>query len=466
MTARTPSRRAVLTGAGGVTLGLPFLEITGGRAQAQAQPPPRLIIVSVGHSVQVQHGGESWLPGPDFTQLSPILQPLLPRQDKLLVLSGIDNLLASAGVVPSNGHNFSSRSLLTCMPTRSAIDGGGGLVSDPPGCEVGSAAGGPSFEYVVASAWKENVLNLRVGERPGEHSRSFRMDGSADEGNPSPVDAFDRLFNVKTPPTAGRAVSATPADRLRARRRSILDAVRSNFEGAMSRMGAGDRLRLENHANQIREFELGLEQVSRIVCSSPRLDPPRPLPSAFSQSEGRNDDVIAAAQVQLITTAFACQATRGAHLHFSNIQDNTFPWLAGGQDFIPGGWHQVVHLDQGSDDQRLRPMQWYMKVVADLLDRLEHTPEGAGTLADSTLVLWISSLRTGAHGTDNLPVLLAGSLGGKIKTGRHIRYRARTTGDLFTTLLATLDIPSSGFGWNQGSASGRAFINGPLAGWG
>jgi len=456
------SRRAVLRGAGGIAVGLPLLEATSARAQMVS--PKRFVLVSVGHSVDVTKSSDAWLPKADFAQLSPVLQPLLPVRDKLLVLSGIDNLLSTADLVPSNGHNYSSRSLLTCMPTKDALDGAGNLLGSRPECTPSSAAGGPSFEFVLANAWKQEVLNLRVGERPDEHIRSFRMDGTADLGIASPLAAFDKVFKASLPTTTGGPQTA--ADRLRGKRRSILDAVQSSFDRTLTRMGSADRMRLQRHADQIRQFELGLDRTVRIVCTNPKLNPPKPLPANFEQGEGRSDDAIAAAQIELIATAFACQATRVAHLHFSNIQNNTFPWLGGGQDFVTGGWHSVVHIDRGTDDQRLKTMQWYSQLLCDLVNRLAQTPDGQGSLLYNTVVMFISSLRQNYHGTTDLPILLAGNLGGKIKTGRLIRYTpARTTGDLFTTLLNVLDVPATSFGWNKGSGGGRPFITGPLPSW-
>jgi hypothetical protein len=460
---RSISRRAVLRGLGGVTLGLPLLEAMGNEAFAQTATK-RFVLVSVGHSVDINKSGDSWLPkAADFAKLSPVLAPLVPLQDKLLVLSGIDNVLANGDLVPSNGHNYSSRSLLTCMPTKGALDGAGNLLANRPECTPSSAAAGPSFEYVLANAWKEEVLNLRVGERPDEHIRSFHLDGTADLGIASPQAAFDKVFKA-TSTAPGAPLGA--AERLRAKRKSILDAVQSSFSRTVTRMGTEDRMRLERHAEQIRQFELGLDKTVKITCQSPKLNPPRPLPASFEQSEGRSDDAIAAAQVELIATAFACGAARVAHLHFTNIQTNTFAFLNGGQDFINGGWHNVVHIDAGTDEMRLRSMQWYSKVFADLITRLQQTPEGAGSVFDNTVVMFISSLRQNYHGVTDLPVLIAGNLGGKIKTGRLIKYSpARTTADLYTTVLNLMDVPATSFGWNKGTIGGRAFNNGPLPSW-
>jgi hypothetical protein len=457
------SRRAVLRGAGGVTIGLPLLEAMGGtRALAQMTAPKRFVLVTVGHSFDAIKGTESWLPKADFSTMSPILQPLQAMKDKLLVLSGIDNILSSTNLVPSNGHNYSSRSLLTCMPTKESLDGAGNLLGTRPECVPTSQAGGPSFEYFLANAWKDQVLSLRVGEAPDEHKRSYQMGGSYDPGQASPVAAFSKMFQAATTPTPS---VLSQSDKLKAKRQSILDSVRASFDRVSPRMGSSDRVRLQAHADQIRQLELTLNTVVKVTCSNPKLNPTGTMPANFEQGEGRSDDVIAGTHIDLLATAFACQSARVAHLHFSNIQNNTFPFLNAGKDFITGGWHPVVHGDTGSDDQRTRAMQWYMKVFGDLVNKLAGTPEGTGNLMDNTVVLFTSSLRQSYHGTTDLPVLIAGNLGGKIKTGRLIKYTNRTTGDLFTTLLNVLDVPATSFGWNKGTAGGRPFNSGPLPSW-
>jgi hypothetical protein len=465
------SRRAMLRGAGGVAIGLPWLAATSETARAQTAPLPRLVVFSVGHSVDVTRGQNSWLPGASWDALSPVLEPLVPLRDRLLLLSGIDNLVSSSGIVPSNGHNFSSRSLLTAMPTRECLDGAGNLLQSRPQCQPNSAAGGPSFEHLVGNLMRSDVLGLRVGERPGEHARSFRMDGTLDEGQASPAVAFDRTFAGR--PTGGGqpGTVGTPAEQLRARRGSVLDAVREQFRVLTARLGAEDRARLDRHANHIRELETRLVMTTKIVCENPRLNAPLPLPTgpyAFEQSEGRSDDAIAAAHVDLIATSLACQATRVAHLHMANKENNTFAFLNGGRDLITDNWHGIVHMEGGGDQDRLVPMRWYSKLFGDLLNRLAGTPEGPGTLLDNTVVLFISSLRTNLHGTNDLPIILAGNAAGRLRTGRHIRYTpARTTGDLFTTLLGVLGLPTTTpFGWNRGTApGGRPFYSGLLTGW-
>ncbi len=467
MNIKRMNRRALLRGAGGITVGLPWLEFTAGTAQADVAPK-RLVIVSCGHSVDVTRGMNKWIPpGADLSVLSPILDPLAPHKNKLCVVSNLINNVGQMKAISSNGHNYSSRSLLTCMPTKEALEANGDLKATAPECKIGSVAGGPSLEYFVANQWKDEALNLRIGESPGEHGRSFRMDTTADLGQPNPQIAFDRLFKAK--PMAGMI---TPEERLRSKRGSILDAVKDSYLKVQTKVGAEDKARLQRHLAHIRQYEMNISRVVKIVCDNPKLNVTKPLPAAsvvngFERAEGRFDDAIAAAQMDVAVTALACQATRVAHLHFSNFQTNVFPWLNNGENFLNTSWHGVVHMDKGTDEERLRPMRWYMEVLGDLLTRLNDTKEGAGSLLDSTLVLWISSLRDAGHGTNDLPVVLAGGAKTRLKTGQHLKLTtARSLADLYVTMLNMLDIPAMTFGWNKGvnPANNRPFNNGPLVG--
>ena len=98
--------------------------------------------------------------------------------------------------------------------------------------------------------------------------------------------------------------------------------------------------------------------------------------------------MIASAQFQLIATAFACQVTKVAHVHFSNCNYNKFPFVNGGKNLLEQGWHGVVHCDSGTDDIRLKSYRWYTQLLADLLTRLQSTREGEGSLLDNTMVVF------------------------------------------------------------------------------
>ena len=195
----------------------------------------------------------------------------MPHRDKLLLLSGIDNRVAAMGVTTSDGHNLNSRTFLTCMPIKPALDAQGNIV---PGsnCVPTSPAGGPSIEYYLANQLKDRVLNWRLGTaRRAQPQLPHGLRLTADWGDPNPQNAFKNLFKD----FGGTGGPPTPEDRLRSKRKSVLDAVQTNFNRVLMRAGREDRQRLQRHVEHIREFETGSIRRSRSRATSP--------PSARSQ---------------------------------------------------------------------------------------------------------------------------------------------------------------------------------------
>ncbi len=460
-------RRVFLGGTGaalGAGLCLPWLETFHSPARAQAGGPYRLVIVSVGHSPQAGSGDPEWIPasaGP-LTTLPPILQPLSDYTSRLTTVAGVDNLVAR--LVSSNGHNASSRTLFTCMPHAAAIDGGGNLVSNAPSLEWDSAAGGPSLEYVLGDALGSEPVILRIGERNGEHRRTFRLDRSDDEGTPSPLAAFDRIFGDFSAP---EEPATTPAEQLRRRRASILGSVRQSYGALAGRVSAADRARLEAHAGMIESFADNLGRTVEVVCENPTLTQEPGLGTVWESGDGRNDEAIAKTMNNLVATVLACTTTRVVSIHYSNMQGNKFPFLNGGQDFFSTSWHGVCHRDAGTDAERMTVMRWYSSMLADLLDELAAVPRGEGTLLDETIVLFTSSLATHWHGTDNLPVVLATPPGGPLVANRHFSFSGgarRSLADLYVTLANAMGASTTSFGWNKGTdpQQGRPFNQGPI----
>jgi hypothetical protein len=83
-----------------------------------------------------------------------------------------------------------------------------------------------------------------------------------------------------------------------------------------------------------------------------------------------------------------------------------------------------------------------------LLDRLDATPDGDGTLLDHSLILYGSSISDGnAHTHHDLPLVLAGGASCQIKGGRHIRYAEETPmNNLLLTMLDKAGVPTDSLG--------------------
>jgi hypothetical protein len=63
--------------------------------------------------------------------------------------------------------------------------------------------------------------------------------------------------------------------------------------------------------------------------------------------------------------------------------------------------------------------RFYVALFAEVLEQLDAIKEGEGTLLDHSMITLGSGLGDGEHHTMNdLPIIVAGSANGKIKTGR------------------------------------------------
>lgn len=438
-------RRGFLRGAGGVALGLPFLETLHSPAQAGGSSTPVRLVIMLHPQGTIL---DAWTPSATGTQfdLPPALAPLEPIKDDIVVLSGLHN-----GVLPiigNSGHGVAEPSLLTSMPMVTNIGPDGEIVDGYPPYSGGA---GPSVDQVIAErlgpVTPYSTLDLALGEQT---DTGFHFAGPDDPVTfePDPRAVFERLFtdlDVDDP---------TPIQALRNARGSVLDAVSESFGQLRERVSAADRVRLDAHADKIRQLE---ERFSNppIDCGQPVLD----LPAGYYPHD-TFDDVTAPAMIDMATMALACDMTRIVNVVFTSGHTPTFPWL--GHDFAGqfpelGYWHELVHAVPGRPDVEavaLDVFRWYAEHFVALVQSLAQVPEGDGTMLDNTLVVWGSEFGDGsAHTSTRLPIVLAGRAGGQLVTGRHLDATGRTSGDLLVSILRMFGYDDTTFGW-PGSSTG------------
>lgn len=472
MTRRNPlSRRNFLYGAGGAALALPHLTSLRARAGEGSSAPRRLIVI-------VQPQGfimDEWRPvgtGTDF-QLSPILAPLEPLKDRIVVVSGLDNVAPDLNF-QAGGHASALKSVLTGMPLSANLGADGQLLPTAQHIPADQAfdvfAGGPSIDQVIADRMNAPTpyksLEFGVGTDSYLHAEQVFVRGPNEPLGTmhDPRAAFDRLFADFDPG------EPSPLQRLRSARTSVLDRVGGAYESLASRVSASDRLVLEAHAEKLRELEMRFANGGGggQGCAVPTYA----LPADYDPHNSDFDDVGAMAQIDLMVMALACDMTRVTSLQFTQGQNNRFPWLGltiPDQNW-PGynavewpDWHGMFHIspDPARDHPEPRAamvaaMRWYAEKVAYLLQRLADTPDGDGSLLDSSLVVWVTEFGDGAaHWAWDVPVLLAGNLNGALQTGRHLQFPGRvnnpetgyTTNDLLVSLLNLFEYSDTSFGY-------------------
>lgn len=431
------SRRAVLHGLGGLTIGLPLLDaMLGGSAQAgPTTPPKRLLVMYTPNGTIAPNfwptGGET-----DFT-LSPILAPLEPHRTKLLILGGIDMLSSLSG--PGDAHQKGTGQ---CLTATELLDGD--FVGD--GGASAGWAGGISVDQEVANHIGQDTLyrSLELGvavQGASVRSRiSYRAAGQPLPPENSPYSAYQRLFGD----SLGDPLQI---ERRTARRHTVLDAVSDQHAKLRDQLGSEDREKLTNHLLGIEAIRARLDQ-SVIpfdgVCQP--LDQGVPLDPDLVA----NMPIIGHLQMDLLAMALACDITRVGTLMWSNSTANHV--LSFIDPAIVEGHHSIAH--KGDEDtvkvaQNTLINKWYAEQLAYLLDRLAAIPEGDGTVLDNTVVLWTNEQAKGNnHDRHDMPYVLAGSAGGYFNTGRYLEFSGQTLGHnrLLVSLLNAMGIEADSFG--------------------
>jgi hypothetical protein len=439
-------RRHLLRGAlGGVAVrvGLPALELMmSGSAQAAA--PRRLVVFFWGNGRGIDPArwtpaatGAGWAP-------SPQLQPLAGLKDYVNVVSGFDSKLTSS----SRGHHNGVVTMMT----------GGDYKEEPAnGAPYRSTFALPSIDQVAARAIGGSTpffsLELGVSSRiiRGEGSTlAFISHNGPDSGNPaevSPAAVYTRLFS-KAP--AGNEADVRLAQLTVELRKSALDAVLEDLKALGPRVGAQDRARLEQHAENVRGIEKRLMIVAPAACAAPAAVSDPAGSSGHEPLEERSQ-----LMGKLLATAFACDLTRVASILFSGSVCSTLFWQVGANS----GHHDLSHGGSGTQTVIDASTVFIMKQLAVFLEALRATPEGTGNLLDQTAAMATSDCSNGTtHSTKDMPIVVAGRAGGALKfPGVHHHAAAgsdNNTSRVLFSLLHAVGVPLTEVGAGGGKVTG------------
>jgi hypothetical protein len=404
----TPTRRTFLRGLG-VSMALPWLE-SFARAGTAAEPPVRLAVLFSGNGF---HGKEWWARGEGKRlEFGKVLAPLADFREKTVFVRGLYNVEATKG----NIHSSQT----------------GNLLSGAPLAAGGEIRSGTSFDQLVARhvGVATKVPSLVLGCEPANPSvhKNYSMMYSShiswsSPTTPTPLElypalAFDRLFKDGT----------TKGDR------SVLDAVLADANTVRGDLGAGDRRRLDEYLDSVRDVERRIDRAGRrgeLQGWKPTLDKPNlPRPK-----DGVPQDIAEHMRLMcdILVLAFQTDTTRVCTLKLNNDHSSLrFPHL--GVDYM------IHHLLSHSDTPDwLKVNQFFAEQVGYIARRLDAVREGERTALDNSVILYLSSMMTGSHNNDELPVVMVGGGGGRIKGGRVLDYRGKPDRQMCRLYLSVMD---------------------------
>jgi hypothetical protein len=409
------TRRAFLRGVG-VTMALPWMEsltVWGDNMPANqpaSEAPVRLAVLFAGNGF---HSKEWWAEGEGKDmKMGRVLAPLSEFREKMMFIRGLYNAEALKG----NIHSSQTGNLLSGAPLASG----------------GEIRSGTSVDQLLAQRYgnETKVPSLVLGcekSNPSVHKNYSMLYSShiswSSPTTPTPLEiypalAFDRLFK----------------DDIQRGDQGVLDSVLADARDFRRRINATDQRKLDEYLDSVREVEQRIEQSGmkgelqgwRPTLTKPNIPrPPNGIPQDIAEHMRLMCDIL--------VLAFQTDTTRICTLKLNNDHSSLrFPNL--GVDYM------IHHLLSHSDTADwLKVNQFFMEQAAYIARKLASIQEGERTALDNTMLLFCSSMLTGNHDANQLPIVLLGGGGGRIQGGRTLDYREKSERQMCRLYLSIMD---------------------------
>jgi hypothetical protein len=397
-------------------MALPWMEslpVWGNEVAGQpvsSEAPRRLAILFAGCGF---HKTEWWAKGEGSSmELGKVLAPLSGFRDRMTFIRGLYNAEALKG----NIHSSQTGNLLSGAP----LSAGGTIRS------------GTSVDQVVARhvGRQTKLPSLVLGcekANPSVHKNYSMLYSShiswSSPTTPTPLEvypalAFDQLFKL----------SAARSDR------SVLDAILADAADFRRDISLRDQRKLDEYLNSVREVEQRIDRAGqrgelqgwRPTLSKPNI--PRP-------KDGFPQDIVEHMRLMsdILVLAFQTDTTRVCTLKLNNDHGTLrFPHL--GVDYM------IHHLLSHSDtDDWLKVNQFFVEQMAYIARKLDAIQEGSRTALDNSMVMLCSSMLNGHHDANQLPVVIVGGGGGRIKGGQNLNYLGKSDRQMCRLYLSLMD---------------------------
>jgi len=434
ITKKKLDRRTMLKGLG-ASLALPMLDSMMPALSAATTPIPRLGWVYVSHGVI----WSQWKPttlGKGF-ELTPNLKPLEKLNGQFNILTGLSHLEADTKGDGSGDHTRASAAWLTGVHaydrTRPGVEVKLATTADQLAAQVlGKNSQIPSIEMTVDSA---SAGSCDSGDCFYVNTVSWRSPSTPNLPENQPRVIFERLF--------GDGGSAAQRQARTKKTGSILDSVMQEASGLASSLGNSDRSKLGEYLDSVRDLEQRIQGTETKTAGNFELpDRPVGIPDSFEEHTKLMFDLQIMAYRADLTRVFSMILAR-------ELSGRTYPMIG-----IPGQHHLISHHRDDAElmSQKARIDTYHVQMLGYLLEKMAATPDGDGSLLDHSLIMYGSGMGNGnLHRHSDMPVLLAGKLGGKFKTGYHLDYKMDTPmANLLVAILDKAGVPIEKMGDSTG----------------
>lgn len=417
------SRRPVLQGLGGITLGLPSLNCFANPKNTN-HTPMRMVCIGIGLGFAPQLFFPTDVGG--NYRNSSYLKPLNPLKHKFSVFSNLDHGTEArgghggvhaflSGVLSSNANHLKEKNI---------------SIDQKAAQSIGSSTRYPSLQFSPDSNSNNRISWARSGV-----SRTPTNDLEV---------IFNSLFEAHTQDKVN-AIKKTHQEK-----KSIIDLVRIDATHLKRKVGKDDQEKLDQYFTTLRDLE------KQIIQHSNWIDKPKPKVKYQIKSGINELDYIERVPFfyDLMALALQTDSTRIITLELSSIGKNL-----GGFN-ITKGHHQLTH--HGKVESYLNELSiietYHTAQFFNFIQKLDQIQESNGkSLLDNTMALLGSGMgNASSHSNKNLPLILAG---GGFKHGQHLSYQQKNGSNtlankLYVTMLQRFGVETDTFNNVSGTLTG------------
>ena len=435
------NRRTFLRGAG-TAISLPLLDAMVPAATAQT-------LTAAGErsrfgTVYIPNGiyPDMWHPkttGSDF-EFNQIMKPLEPYRRYLTTMSG---LKAPDGDKDSGGIHMGASAAFLNGAGPIGNNGDFNLIESKKSVDqyIADVIAGDTPLRSLEIGTED--MGTSAGACDGYPCVFFNTMSWLDDESPLPVSinpqvTFERMFGDP----------GTPAQRLARMKtkRSLLDSVLEETAQLERKIGASDNAILDEYLTNVRRVE---QQLHKMEARSDALahapDGPVGIPEDFDEHMTVTYDLL--------------------HLAFHGDISRVFSFMLGheasGRSYAFVGVKEPHHTTSHhkgtpeSLDQYARIVTYQMVKLAEFLAKLESTPEGDGTLLDSSMIYFGAGMSNGVvHDRHNVPAVLVGGANGRLQGNRHLAFEnEEPTSNLLVAMADMMGVELESIGISTGRLS-------------
>lgn len=351
-------------------------------------------------------------------ELHSALEPLSPFKDRISLVQGL------SGRIAKSDHSANHGALGAYAANRGAMMQ-----------TIDSA-----ISEVLPSTFSHVALGLNGGDGPMNYRVSAAGPGKEIPIVCSPDLAFAALFGSVAEGSKKEAFD---------RRTNLLDFMADDVRRSRAELAGDERQKFDRY---LEAFETLHKRQLELVAKTEELK--KFVPKLGEKATTSVSSLILEAQFEIAAAALVSGLTNvvtlasgGGGQQFGKFPEFNIPDLH-------GIGHGNAYGRESSEECFVELRRFHTRLIAELAAKLQAAPEGSGTMLDNTLIVYLSDSGEGHH--PNLyewPVVLIGSLGGKLKTaGRYLQLpnygtkNHRTMSNLYCTLLHAVGKPRDKFG--------------------